>query len=133
VLLAKASEVESAVFLAEWAGAIHARILVQWEAWKNRDAPANDAVILDGFQAFCPDGTRRDGRPTAQQMAEEPIAGYRLSEFRVVPVAPDAALVTYFAEIETPDSAVHHMAAGEFWTLREGKWFIRGFSGTLKR
>ncbi|HUY95150.1 MAG TPA: hypothetical protein VMU71_07615 [Terracidiphilus sp.] len=66
-------------------------------------------------------------------MAEQPIAGYRLSEFRVVPVASDAALVTYFADIETPDSVHHPMAVGEYWRLREGDWYIRGFSGTLMR
>ena len=120
-------------FLSEWTDAIHARLLTQWEAWKTRDKPANDAVIMDGFAAFCPDGTRRAGRPTAQQMADEPIAGYRLSEFRVLPVAPDAALVTYFADIETPDSVHHDMAVGEFWLLRGGEWFIRGFCGTLMR
>lgn len=120
-------------FIFEWTRAIHARLLVQWEAWKNRDAQANDAVIADGFQAFCPDGSRRAGRPTSQQMTDEPIAGYRLSEFRVVPVASDAALVTYLAEIETRDSVRHHMAVGEFWKLEQGEWFIRGFSGTLTR
>ncbi len=119
--------------LAEWTNAIHSRLNAQWEAWKSQDAPANEAVLMDGFTAFCPDGTRRAGRSSAQQMAEQPIAGYGLSEFRVVPVAADAALVTYFADIETPDSLHHHMAVGEYWVLSEGEWFIRGFSGTLMR
>lgn len=117
--------------LSEWTSAIQSRLHAQGEAWKTQDAPANDAVLMEGFTAYCPDGTRRAGRSSAQQMAEQPIAGYRLSEFRVVPVAADAALVTYFAEIETPDSVHHHMAVGEFWILREAEWFIRGFSGTL--
>jgi len=119
--------------LAEWTQAIHSRLLAQWDAWKNKDVEANNAVIADGFAAFCPDGSRRTGRPTAQQMADEPMAGYSLSEFRVVPVAADAALVTYLAEIETVDSVHHRMAVGEFWILREAEWFIRGFSGTLMR
>jgi hypothetical protein len=116
---------------AAWTQAIYARLQTQWEAWKNRDAASNDAVIHADFEAYCPDSTRRSGKPTAQQMANEPISGYALSQLRVVPVGGDVALVTYFAEIETPDSVHHHMAAGEFWTLREGEWFIRGFSGTL--
>ncbi|MFZ0394166.1 MAG: nuclear transport factor 2 family protein [Terracidiphilus sp.] len=120
-------------FFSEWTSAIHSRLLTQWEAWKNQDAAANDAVIMEDFRAFCPDGTLRGGGSSAQQMAEQPIAGYRLSEFRVVPVAAEAALVTYFAEIEAPDSVRHHMAVGEFWILRQEEWFIRGFSGTLMR
>lgn len=48
-----------------------------------------------------------------QQMSEQPIARYKLSEFRVVPVGADSALVTYFADIKTPDNVEHHMAVGE--------------------
>ena len=38
--------------LSEWTHAIHSRLLSQWEAWKSQDAPANDAVLMDGFTAF---------------------------------------------------------------------------------
>ena len=112
--------------------AIRARLLTQWEAWKNQDKASNDAVIAGEFDAFCPDGSRRAGKPTAAEMAREPIAGYRLAEFRAVPLGPDAALVTYFAHVSLPnDDAEHPMAVGEFWVKRGGEWFIRGFSGTL--
>ena len=66
-------------------------------------------------------------------MAEQPISGYKLSEFRVVPVRADAALVTYFADITTPDNVVHHMAVGEYWEKRNGQWFFHGFSSTLMK
>jgi len=79
--------------------AIRARLLTQWEAWKNQDKASNDDVIADAFDAFCPDGSRRVGKPTAEQMAAEPIAGYKLSEFRAVPLGAVAALVTYFAHV----------------------------------
>ena len=112
--------------------AIRARLVAQWEAWKNQDTASNDAVIADEFDSFTPDGTRRVGKPTAEQMAAQPIAGYKLSEFRAVPLGVDAALVTYFAHISLPnDNAEYPMAAGEFWVKRAGEWFIRGYSGTL--
>ena len=118
----------------EWTKAIFARLTVQWEAWKNKDAAANNAVIDDNFSSFSADGLYRTGRPTMQQMIEQPIIGYQLSEFRVLPVGADTALVTYFADIKTPgDVCEHHMAVGEFWIKRNGKWFIRGFSGTLMK
>lgn len=121
------------VSIAEWTEAIRARLTVQWEAWRNRDAASNDAVIADDFTSFWPDGSRHAGKPTAQQMSEQPITGYELSEFRVLPVAADEALVTYFADIKTPDNAEHHMAVGEFWVKRDGQWFILGYSGTLMK
>lgn len=112
--------------------AIYARLVAQWEGWKNQDPAPNEAIIADDFNSFCPDGLRYVGRPTPQQMSEQPISGYKLSEFRVVPVGEDAALVTYFADIETPgDDTHHHMGVGEFWEKRNGEWRIRGFSGTL--
>jgi len=114
--------------------AIRARLVTQWEAWKNQDTASNDAVIADEFDSFCPDGTRRVGKPTAEQMAAEPIAGYKLSEFRVVPLGADAVLVTYFAHVSLPnDETEYLMAVGEFWVKRSGEWFIRGFSGTLMK
>jgi len=114
--------------------AIRARLVTQWEAWKNQDTASNDAVIAEEFDSFCPDGSRRVGKPTAEQMAAEPIAGYKLSEFRAVPLGADAALVTYFAHVSLPnDETEYPMAVGEFWVKRSGEWFIRGFSGTLMK
>ncbi len=119
------------VAIEEWTDAIHARLVTQWEAWKNKDAASNDAVIAGNFTSISPDGLRRSGRPTVQQMVEQPISGYKLSEFRVLPVRADAALITYFADITTPDDVEHHMAVGEYWEKHNGQWFIHGFSGTL--
>ena len=112
-------------------GAIQARLLIQWEAWKHKDKPSNDAVIADDFRAFGPDGSLRAGRPTVQQMIEEPITGYKLSQFRVVPVGADTALVTYLADVTLPgDKPEFHMAVGEVWKKRNGQWLIHAFSGT---
>jgi hypothetical protein len=120
------------VSIPEWTQAISARLVAQWEAWKNQDAPSNHAIIADEFDSFLPDGSRHTGKPTARQMSEQPITGYALSQVRVVPVGADAALVTYFADIKTPgDTVEHHMAVGEVWVKRSGQWLIRGYSGTL--
>ena len=120
--------------IAEMTEAISARLHAQWDGWKNRDAAANNAIIADDFTSFWPDGSRHVGKPTAQQMAEQPISGYTLSEFRVVPVGVDTALVTYFAAIKVPgNDAAFHMAVGEVWVRRGGQWVIRGYSGTLMK
>ena len=117
-----------------WTEAILARLIEQWEGWRNQDPEPNDAIIADDFNSFSPDGSRRTGKPTARQMSEQPIPGYKLSQFRVVPVGADAALVTYFADIRTPgDNIEHHTAVGEVWMKRNSQWLIRGFSGTLMK
>ena len=126
-------EIAQNVSIPEWTEAIYARLVVQWEGWKNQDPTPNNAIIADDFNSFWPDGTRHTGRPTAQQMAEQPISGYKLSQFRVVPVGADSVLVTYFADIKTPDNVEHQIAVGEFWVKRNGQWLIRGYSGTLIR
>lgn len=40
--------------VSEWTSAIRRRLAIQREAWKGRNAASNDAVIADGFRAFCP-------------------------------------------------------------------------------
>src|SRR6266849_5094502 len=130
-LPAKGTDMEMAhdVSIPELTEAISARLLAQWEAWKNQDAASNNAIIADDFNSFWPDGSRHIGKPTAQQMSEQPITGYKLSQLRVVPVGADAALVTYFADIKIPgNDAEFHMAVGEVWVKRNGQWIIRGYS-----
>jgi len=129
---------EMAHNVSELTEAISARLVAQWGGWKNQDAASNNAIIADDFNSFWPDGSRHIGKPTAQQMSEQPITGYKLSQLRVVPVGADAALVTYFADVKTPGDNVEHqkefqMAVGEVWVKRNGQWLIRGYSGTLMK
>ena len=124
------------VSIPELIAAISERLVAQWEGWKNLDAASNNAIIADDFISFWPDGSRHIGKPTAQQMSEPPIPGYKLSQLRVVPVGADAALVTYFADVKIPGDNVEHrkefqMAVGEVGVKRNGQWLIRGYSGTL--
>jgi len=135
-LQTKGTDMEMAdnVSIPEMTEAISARLVAQWEGWKNQDTAPNDAIIADDFHSFWPDGSRHVGRPTAQQMSEQPITEYRLSELRVVPVGADVALVTYFADMKTPgNNTEFHMAVGESWVRRNGRWLIRAYSGTLMK
>ncbi|HWY07049.1 MAG TPA: nuclear transport factor 2 family protein [Candidatus Acidoferrales bacterium] len=125
-------EMAQNVSIQEMTEAISARLVAQWEGWKNQDPAPNDVIIADDFHSLWPDGTRHVGKPTAQQMSEQPISGYKLSHFRAVQVGADTALVTYFADIKTPGADVEfHMAVGEVWVKRNGQWLIRAYSGTL--
>jgi hypothetical protein len=135
-LRAKGTEVEMAQndSVPEMTEAIYARLLTRWDAWKNQDTASNNAVIAGDFQAISADGLLRTGKPTAQQMAEQPITDYKLSEFRVVPVGADAALATCFANVKTPgEIAEFRMTVGEVWVKRNGRWAIHAFSGTMMK
>jgi hypothetical protein len=84
--------------------------------WKNQDAAS---IIDNDFNSFWPDGSGHIGKPTAQQMSEQPITGSKLSQLRVVPVGADTALVTCFADVKTPGRQVEfQMAVGEAWVKR---------------
>jgi hypothetical protein len=48
----------------------------------------------DDLHSFWPDSSRHIGKPTARQMSEQPVSGYKLSQLRVVPVGADTALMT---------------------------------------
>ena len=126
-------EMAHKVSMPELTEAISTRLVAQWEAWKNQDAASNNVIIADDFNSFWPDGTRHTGKPTAKQMSEQPITGYTLSQFRVVPVGEETALVTYFADVKTPGDNAFQMAVGEVWVKRNGQWLIRGYSGTLMK
>ena len=117
----------------EMSEAISTRVVTQWENWKSQDA-GNNAFIAEEYESWWPDGSRRVGKPTAEQMRAQPIADYTLSQFRAVPIGADAALFTYLAEVRVPiGGAEHHIAVGEFWVKRGGEQLIRAYSGTLIR
>jgi hypothetical protein len=78
------------VSIPEFTEVISARLVAQWEAWENQDAESNNAIMADDFNSFWPDGSRHVGEPTAQQMSEQPVTGYKLSQLRVVPVGAEA-------------------------------------------
>lgn len=67
-----------------------------WEAWKNRDASAMDAVIAKDFVTVSGSG-RRDRAASLREWSEPKCEGlsYTLFEPATVQLSPTAALVTY--------------------------------------
>jgi hypothetical protein len=67
------------VSIPELTEAISARLVAQWEAWKNQDAASNNAIIADDFNSFWPDGSRfSDGRGRCLGEAQRPVDNPRL-------------------------------------------------------
>ncbi len=116
--------------------AISPRLFALWDAYKNKDAAAHHQFLTDDYTAVHPDGTLHSGKPTAQQIAAAPIAGYKLSHLRVAPIGADAALVTYIAEVEIPGGnppARAQFAVSEVWVKQRGEWLCRYYQGTLTK
>ena len=61
------------VLIPDLTEAISARLVAQWEAWKNQDTASNNAIIADDFNSFWPDGSR------AILVAFGALAGGRIS------------------------------------------------------
>ncbi|HYX71040.1 MAG TPA: nuclear transport factor 2 family protein [Terriglobales bacterium] len=113
--------------------AIRPRLLAIWEHYKNQEAEAHNAILADDYQAVFPDGTLHNRKPTPQEIAQAPLTAYKLVQVKAVPLGPDAALVTYTAEVDGPSSGkIIHVAyqVGEVWVRRAGEWKCRYYHGT---
>ena len=104
-----------------------------WKAYRDGDAEGHNSFLTRDYRAVHPDGTVRDGHPTAQDIAAAPITGYALSDVRVVPVAAGAALVTYMADVKVPGGAQGQFAVGELWVNEHDEWKCRYYQGTLTK
>lgn len=117
-------------------GAISPRLFALWEAWKNQDFAAHDAILTEDYTAIFPDGTLQETKPTAQQIAAAPISSYTLTGLRAVPIEHNSALVSYIAEVDAPSGALSirvRFAVGEVWIRRDGVWKCRFYQGTLMK
>jgi uncharacterized protein DUF4440 len=113
--------------------AIRPRLLAIWEHYKNQEAEAHNALLADDYQAVFPDGTLHSRKPTPQEIAQAPLTVYSLVQVKAVPLGPDAALVTYTAEVDGPSGGkIIHVTyqVGEVWVKRAGEWKCRYYHGT---
>ena len=66
-----------------------------------------------------------------QQMSEQPITGYKLSQLRSCRLERMRPSLPTSLTVKTPgDNVQHQMAVGEVWVKRNGQWLICGYSGT---
>ena len=130
VSMSKTKSITEAAALTE---AIRPRLHAIWEHYKNQEAAAHNALLADDYQAVHPDGTLRNRKPTPQEIAQAPLTAYTLVQVKAVPLGPDAALVTYTAEVTGPSGGkIIHVTyqVGEVWVRRSGEWKCRYYHGT---
>jgi hypothetical protein len=104
-----------------------------WQAYLEKNVVGHNTILSEDYTSIHPDGSLHNGPPSAAAIASEPIAAFRLSQFRVSLLADDAALATYIADVDTPprtQPAHVCFVAGTVWVKRRGQWKCRFYRGT---
>jgi uncharacterized protein DUF4440 len=114
--------------------ALAARMSLQWDAYIRVDEAAHSEILAEEFRAVHPNGTLHVGRPSAAEIAAEPIRDYWLTELQAWPVGDEAAIATYTAEVEVHTeeaSGRFRFAVGEVWVKERGAWRCRYYHATM--
>ena len=102
------------------------KIKVEWEALKNKDKKAYGELLADDYQGVEVDG--KGERTKIRALNELPtsnVANYTLWGLSVVPVGPEAALITYEVTMQFPPKAAIRLSRvyiSELWMKRAGQW-----------
>ena len=113
------------------------KIQAEWQAIKSKDKKAYAELLADDYQGVEADGKGERSKSQAlNELAAGNVFNYTLWGFKVIPLAPDAALVIYESTMQFPKgSAVHfkRVFIGELWTNRGGEWKMMRYQETAVR
>ena len=103
-----------------------AKIKTEWEALKNKDRKAYGELLADDYQGVETDGQgERTKIQSLNELAEENVFSYTLWGFKLIPLGPDAAFVTYEVTMQFPPKSQVHFSRvyiTELWVKRAGEW-----------
>ena len=114
--------------------ALAGRMQEQWDAYVRVDEAAHNAILAEDFRAVHPNGTVHIGRPSAAEIAAEPIEDYWLREMEAWPVGEEGAIATYTAEVEVRSGLSakrFQFLVGEVWMKYGGEWKCRYYHATM--
>lgn len=103
-----------------------AKIKDEWEAIKNKDKKAYAEFLADDYQGVEVDGRgERNKIQAINELVETNVFNYTLWGFKLIPLEPDAAFVTYEVTMQfPPKSQVRYSRVyiTELWVKRAGQW-----------
>jgi hypothetical protein len=103
-----------------------AKIRVEWEALKNKDKKAYGELLADDYQGVEVDGRgERTKLQAVNELADGNVFNYTIWGLKLIPLAPDAALVIYESTMQfPPKSQVRYSRVyiSELWVKRGGEW-----------
>lgn len=116
---------------------LEGNVKAEWEAFKNKDKKAYGDLLADDFIAVEDDSQgQRDKNKAAAEIDRSVINSYNLFAFRVLPLNPNAALVTYELTMLFPPKAqvrFKRVLVSELWLKRDGQWKMRYYQETRVR
>lgn len=95
-----------------------------WQALADGDPEADRELLSEDFLGVYPTGFS-DRDQHSEPLADGPtMAEHRLSDARLLQVAPDAVVLSYRAEYRMPGSEqTSAMYISSLWQQREGRWW----------
>jgi hypothetical protein len=96
-----------------------------WSLIKQKDLKGFASYLADDFYDIFPDGRERTKSELLEFLNEAELKDYRLSDFRITILNPDAAIVTYQVDaqavIEGREILMKNSVTSG-WAKRGGKW-----------
>jgi hypothetical protein len=118
-------------------GMLEGNVKTEWEAFKNKDKKAYSDLLADDFIAIEDDGQgMRNKNRAAAEIDSSVVTSYNLFALRVLPLNPNAALVTYELTMLFPPKAqvrFKRVLISELWLKRDGQWKMRYYQETRVR
>jgi hypothetical protein len=116
---------------------LESKVKAEWDAFKNKDKKAYGDLLADDFIAIEDDGQGTRTKNAAVAEAEKSVVSkYYLFAFRVLPLNPNAALVTYELTMEFFPGAqmrFKRVLVSEVWLQQNGQWKERYYQETRTR
>jgi hypothetical protein len=125
----QANKQEQAPVQPELNNVLESKVRAEWDADKKKDKTAFADLVSEDFLGVEADG--QGTRTKAQAVVEverSNVANYAIFGFKVIPLAPDAAFVTYENTMEFPHWAKMRylrVYISELWMMRRGQWKMR--------
>lgn len=114
-----------------------ANVKAEWEAFKNKDKKAyGDLLAEDWFGVEDDNNGQRVKWQAVKEIEVSVINSYNVFALKVLPLNPNAALVTYeLTMIFPPKAAVRfkRVLVSEIWVKRDGRWKERYYQETHVR
>jgi ketosteroid isomerase-like protein len=102
------------------------KIKLEWEAIKNKDKKAYADLLADDYQGVEVDGRGERNKVQAiNELVADNVFTYTLFGFKLIPLEPDAAFLTYEVTMQFPPKAqvrYSRVYITELWMKRAGQW-----------
>jgi ketosteroid isomerase-like protein len=102
------------------------KIKSEWEAIKNKDKKAYADLLADDYQGVEVDGKGERTKVQAiNELVDQNVFNYTLWGFKLIPLEPDAAFLTYEVTMQFPPKAqvrYSRVYITELWMKRAGQW-----------